>query len=365
MDEIDLFKVNDQEDPGKTYYSETHSPSIDNTMAQTSAAPTMTTGTNFDNFIPTPSIPISQQIQPYFSEFTPFLNGKINQVVATQNKFRMQPPKYSGHAGQDSSQWINYYERSCRVNSWLTDAEKARYLPCFLDSAAQIWYDNLEHTATAAELASYTFLKAAILKAFDIQRTADTIEFTLRTRKMAPDESVSTYYHSMLNLCRRSNPQMSNEAIVRHLTFGLRPELMKHIMLMENTNAEQFYKNATKVERAIQITGHTDTELTDITDQLKKLTTSVADLNIPPKINVIRSYAQYNHNFSSSDNGNDEFQFATSNTFNSDFDYKQNIQCHFCGKMGHIRPKCYSMRRLKEQELQYDTGNDLQETFDL
>jgi hypothetical protein len=92
----------------------------------------------------------------------------------------------------------------------------------------------------------------------------------------------------MLNLCHRSNANMTNEAIVRHLIFGLTPNLMKHIMLMENKTPEEFYKNAMKVERTIQLTGNNPTELTDISTKLTDLAKSVAALNTP-KVNVIQT----------------------------------------------------------------------------
>jgi Retrotransposon gag protein len=139
----------------------------------------------------------------------------------------MDPPPFHGSSSQDIKQWLTYYERACRVNSWETDTERARYLPCFLESAASLWFDNIEHTATAQNLSSYTYLKAELIKVFYSSSNADIIEYTLRTRKMAPGEGVSTYYHYMLYLCRRSNATMADEAIVRHLIFDLSPTLMK------------------------------------------------------------------------------------------------------------------------------------------
>jgi hypothetical protein len=159
-------------------------------------------------------------------------SGAINQVN-TKSKFRMEPPRFHGSSEQDITQWLTYYERACRVNSWETDLEKARYLPCFLESAASLWFDNLENTATAQNLSSFDYLKAEIVKAFDGQKNADAIEFTLRSRKMSPDESVSTYYHSMVNLCRRSNANMTDEATVRRSSSDVWP----HAKFDETYNA--------------------------------------------------------------------------------------------------------------------------------
>jgi Retrotransposon gag protein len=279
--------------------------------------------------------------------------GAINQVN-TKSKFRMEPPRFHGSSEQDITQWLTYYERACRVNSWETDLEKARYLPCFLESAASLWFDNLENVATPQNLSSFDYLKAEIIKAFDGQKNADAIEFTLRSRKMNPDESVSTYYHSMLNLCRRSNANMTDEAIVRHLMFGLTPNLMKHIMLMENNTPEQFYKNATKVERTIKLTGNNPTELTDITAKLTDLAKSVAAINTP-KVNVIHSQPQQNPFYNTfPPRNNDANRFSQYNQADkgNNFGYrpKRNIVCFHCNIPGHIRPECRALRRQREQE---------------
>jgi len=214
-----------------------------------------------------------------------FRHDKINQINH-KSKFRMDPPRFHGSSSQDIMQWLTYYERACRVNSWETDTERARYLPCFLESAASLWFDNIEQTATAQNLSSYTYLKAELIKAFYSSHNADIIEHTLRTRKMAPGEDVSTYYHSMLNLCRRSNATMADEAIVRHMIFGLSPILMKHMLLMDNNSPNEFYKNAMKVERTLHLTGNNPTELTDITAKLTDIAKSVAEIQ-RPIVNVI------------------------------------------------------------------------------
>jgi Retrotransposon gag protein len=285
-------------------------------------------------------------------------NGSINQTNQ-KSKFRMEPPRFHGSSEEDIIQWLTYYERACRVNSWETDSEQARYFPCFLSSAASLWFDNLENTATAQNLSSYTFLKAELIKAFHGQKNADAIEFTLRSRKMAPDESVSNYYHSMLNLCRRSNAAMPNEAIVRHLMFGLKPNLMKHIMLMENNTHEQFYKNATKVERTIQLTGNNPTKLTDITAKLTDLAKSIAAINTTPKVNFIQtqpqsnqrtrynSYSQpdqqaYYNSYPQHNHAPHHFpQYAhTDQDNNHGYTSKQNIECFFCNNHAHIMPEC-------------------------
>jgi hypothetical protein len=168
---------------------------------------------------------------------------KINVVSEVpKSKFRMHPGDFTGAIDEDLTEWITQYDRACRVNQWITDEEKGRYMPCFFTNAAALWFGNLEATAAEAELKSYKHLIKELKTAFDGKRVDDAVEFKLRNRKQGENEDVASYFNSVVNLCRRSNANMSDEAVVRHLVFGLKPELMKDVMLMANDTPKIFMK---------------------------------------------------------------------------------------------------------------------------
>jgi hypothetical protein len=87
--------------------------------------------------------------------------------MATDNsfkaKFKMSPPSFGGSYKEDVKDWTEKFERAARVNHWLKDDEKARFLPCFLTGSANIWYENLEHSG-GTDLT--TLLKTKYMKFF-------------------------------------------------------------------------------------------------------------------------------------------------------------------------------------------------------
>ncbi|MGL5472244.1 MAG: hypothetical protein ACRDCT_29380, partial [Shewanella sp.] len=267
------------------------------------------------------------------------------------SKFRMQPPLFTGEKEQDITEWLVYYERACRVNLWNTDAEKARFLPCFLAGAAAIWFNNLENSATLAQIESYIYLTAQLKIAFNAKRVSDALEFKLRNRTQEQNEDVSSYYHSVVYLCRRTNATMSDEAIVRHLLYGLKPELIKDVMLMDNATPKDFYENAIKAEHAQKFSGNVKPTLNDISKQLAAMAASIQEL-MHPKLNLLPTFQ--------SDPSRESFsQAALPAPLVSDFNSSQDERfCTYCRRNNHFIENCWALQRKNQNYDDYSCEED-------
>jgi uncharacterized protein YaaR (DUF327 family) len=264
------------------------------------------------------------------------IRDSLNQVTdVKKSKFRMHPGNFSGSIDEDLTEWLTQYDRACRVNQWETDDDKGRFMPCFFVNAAALWYGNLEATTTEKNLKSYKHVVKELKKTFDEKRVEDAVEFKLRNRKQGDTEDVATYYHSIVNLCRRSNANMSNEAIVRHLIFGLKPELVKDVMLMNNDTPKSFYENALKVERAqlFMPKGKSD----KITETLDAINKKLEELK-KPRINQIAAQPSanaYSNERSEFDKEISQIEYGPKGNF------QRSIRCYICNKIGHKQWECW------------------------
>jgi hypothetical protein len=208
--------------------------------------------------------------------------------MATDNsfkaKFKMSPPSFGGSYKEDVKDWTEKFERAARVNHWLKDDEKARFLPCFLTGSANIWYENLEHSGGTDLTKFNNVLKPALIKAFDVSKIHDALEYELRNRRQQPDEEVSHYYYDVLKLCRRVNPTMANEAILRHLMFGLKEKFVPLVIMQANATPDDFLANALKAERAMVYAPGNNDEMSKLSKQMEELACSLT-----PKVNEIKA----------------------------------------------------------------------------
>ena len=237
-------------------------------------------------------------------------------------KFKMSPPIFGGSYKEDVKDWVDKFERAARINNWVKDEEKARYLPCFLSGSANIWYENLEH-AGGSDLTKYdTVLKGALIKAFDVTKIHDALEYELRNRRQQPDEEVSHYYYDVIKLCRRVNPNMANEAITRHLMFGLNEKLVPLVIMQSNATPEAFLANAIKAERAQIYAPGNNTEMAKLSKQMEDLACTLT-----PKVNEIKAV-------DSQANGDKQVSSYPAK-------HVKDIVCFYCNKKNHMQRECF------------------------
>jgi len=197
-------------------------------------------------------------------------------------KIRMHPGTFDGSCGEDVNEWLLKYERAARVNQWTDGAAKARFLPCFLTKAAAAWFENFEQNATEAGLKDYATIKQKMEEAFDADKTAEGVEYRLRSRRMKDGEDCAIFYHDILRLCKRVNPQMKDEAIVRHLLQGLSPNIQKSVMLQKNDTPAEFFENAKRAQKAQNYSAESDL-LQNTKSFFEKLTDKISDLTVEVK----------------------------------------------------------------------------------
>ena len=254
-------------------------------------------------------------------------------------KFKMSPPNFSGSYKEDVRDWVEKFERAARINHWMKEEEKARFLPCFLTGSANIWYENLEHTA-GSDMTKFNELKDALVKAFDVTKIHDALEYELRNRRQQPDEEVSHYYYDILKLCRRVNPKMANETITRHLMFGLNEKLVPLVIMQANATPADFLTNAIKAERAQIYAPGNNTEMAKLSKQMEELACSLT-----PKVNEIKAV--------------DSKPVGDKNATGYPVKRGMGVVCYYCNKSNHMQREC----RLRLRDLKGKTSRGGQNRY--
>lgn len=206
--------------------------------------------------------------------------GEENNLYQNVFSFKMNPGKFAGETGEDVDDFLSHFDRACRVNNWVTEEVKSRYLPIFLVGAAATWLDNLEATEPDL-LVKYEDLKVRLRAAFEPRVPADRAEFKLRNRVQGVGESIESYYQDIMRLCRLVNKNMAKADIARHILHGLSRTIIQEVMLLNNETPEEVLANARKVEVAKSY-GSADSVQTDLLKQsnaqIVKLTEQLAEL---------------------------------------------------------------------------------------
>jgi hypothetical protein len=267
-----------------------------------------------------------------YSPILNLINSSPSTTMATDTfkaKFKMSPPLFGGSYKEDVRDWVDKFERAARINSWMKEEEQARFFPCFLTGSANIWYENLDHAKTL-DMTKFKELKDALIRAFDVTKIHDALEYELRNRRQQPDEEVSHYYYDVIKLCRRVNPKMSNETVTRHLMFGLSEKLVPLVIMQSNATPEEFLANAVKAERAQIYAPGNNTEMAKLSKQMEELACSLT-----PKINEIKA--------------DDSPATGEKYTLRPSTQRDTNIVCFYCKKPNHMIRECHARMRKESQ----------------
>jgi hypothetical protein len=158
--------------------------------------------------------------------------------------------KFSGAGTKKISQFINNIERIGRM---IGANEEILYSMCTakLDGEAQRWYeDNSSSTG-------WNDLKRALVERFSPIDSSSQIFEKLKERKQQPEESVTSYYDAVIQLCREYDPTMSQKLMISWLENGIKDSLKIEIKrqlrsLSETDKTTQAFLKIAKAEQELQ-----------------------------------------------------------------------------------------------------------------
>ena len=163
----------------------------------------------------------------------------------------VDPQIFSGVKGDDAYHWIQRFIALANGNNWSTDEQKIRHMYAYLDSVALSWFlsENFDPTAT-----TFDEVKKRFLSYFDSSSNNTlTLEFELQNRNRKKGESPVSYYQNVLELCRRIDPNMTEEKKVKELMKGLYPLEKSFTYMLKPTNIEDFWNKFQTVTESLTL----------------------------------------------------------------------------------------------------------------
>jgi hypothetical protein len=126
--------------------------------------------------------------------------------------------KFNGDGEQKAVQFISNIER---IGKMIEANDDILYCMCTakLDGEAKRWYDN------NVKLTRWENLKPALLERFTVSDSSSKTFEQLKERKQKPDETVTSYYDAIMQLCHEYDSSMSQKMMLSWLENGIKDSL--------------------------------------------------------------------------------------------------------------------------------------------
>lgn len=152
------------------------------------------------------------------------------------------PPAFKGTPDEDINDWLKLYERYAAAMGW-NNTQKVNSLVISLQGEARQWYvTQLRGSAAPAE-ESWANWQKALQRDFGGEHIQDWAFIQLQERRQQAEETPQQYVSSMLQLCSRANPAMTDPEKVRCLLRGLRPEMMERVAITNPRTPAEFLQH--------------------------------------------------------------------------------------------------------------------------
>lgn len=201
-------------------------------------------------------------------DFFPIINTPHIIKNMENKKPFFKPGKFTGNISDSISSFLKKYERAAKINGWTND-EKAQYLVAFLEGPAITFYENLENKNEGTP--TWHTLEKAFREEYEPITQIDLLRTVLQKRKQLDDELTVTYINDAESLCRRIDPLMSEQEIVRNIRKGLKPSIARYIGVLENNTINELNENIRKYDRVeFMISGESMQSPTEINTNIIK-----------------------------------------------------------------------------------------------
>ncbi|GFV46232.1 CCHC-type domain-containing protein [Trichonephila clavipes] len=171
------------------------------------------------------------------------------------------PSIFYGEAGNDPSMWLKEYERIAKFNRW-DDTMCLANAYLFLKGTARLWYENNEEN-----LSSWEKFQEQLKIAFGLTELfIKQAEHELKNRAQKMGENTQSYIQSVLVLCHKVNPKITEIEKVSHLVKGIAEDVYQSLLVKDISFTSDFIKECQRIEEMNQrrIAKHRFTRLPNV-----------------------------------------------------------------------------------------------------
>src|SRR5277367_6719755 len=149
-------------------------------------------------------------------------------------KLLRQPKFFSGLSNESVTDWLYEYEMIFD-SAGVTKPEQARYLPLYLSGTALLWHRSLSE----ADKKNMVTLNTKMQANFSPRDSKEVIQKELWQRVLLPQERMLDYIYSKLELCRLSDPNMTEPDKIKWVSRGLPGFYREKIRGLDNKTIDE------------------------------------------------------------------------------------------------------------------------------
>lgn len=244
---------------------------------------------------------------------------RLSSSLATACSIKLSP--FSGPQN-DINKWIEDYEDLASVNNW-SNRTKCKKLPVFLTGSARD-YHREEIRGRDVEN-NWPQLKAKIKEFFQPVNYETQCREALGSRNQRSAEPVQTYILDMKRLAKQADANMAYKELKYWVLRGMDTRIKTCLTRREIPDMETLVTEARKIEASLACdpSSGTSAETKALVDNVQKLTDVVLALvqkqTAPQQEQVLMSHRE------------------------------PIVQCHYCGRHGHVKRACRLRQHHREE----------------
>ena len=292
-------------------------------------------------------IPINTQEQQslpsiFVTSPTSLASQANKQLQAKRVAQLLESRSFTGSTNEDITDWLTEFDRK-RNYVQLDNAQRLSVARGLLKGTAKMWSDTYEESIT-----DWQTFKSKITSHFILVTGKDqfALEQQLYSRKKQINEDAITYYHAMIKLCSKVNPDMDEEKRIKHLTEGLGADAQLHIEQMRPKTADDLLQYLIKFEQ-LQIKKTKERNGSGI-NSLPGHQSSTSDMNNGtwPRQFQTSTQQQRSSTFPSRDPQNRSTMYEPRGGIqqnpHNNYHQQQHGGCYVCGAFDHYARNCPS-----------------------
>jgi hypothetical protein len=234
--------------------------------------------------------------------------------------------KFSGRPSDDTDAYIDNFKIMKGIYGW-KDNDARNFFIGLLDGPAKNYYYSFK-----TELDQVEGLEAFLDKFKENLPSCTSDPYSaLFARKKLETESSTEYFYSVLRLCQRADPKMTESQKVQHILKGVDSLMLEFLTQRDCQTVDELHKQMNLYEKA-----RFHSRLRNLDSQLSTLKVSEPEAPRSPN-QPFRSPTKRRGRFGGPRKFNLVKQMRNLNLSDS----KEPIICFQCGKPGHVRRNCF------------------------
>ncbi|CAF3521332.1 unnamed protein product [Rotaria socialis] len=167
-------------------------------------------------------------------------------LLAKARKARFDDlPNFSGNPAEDVERFLKSIKNLTKATDESNNHEILEIVRGKLTRSAGKWFDDNE-----SDFNTWIDFETAFRNRYFSTTLTHKKFDALKQRKQLPDESITSYFDDIVNLCRETDLNMSEQIIIQYLMSGINPDFKKELSRRESpiTTLKEFLKYA-KIEQ--------------------------------------------------------------------------------------------------------------------